>query len=647
VLSQNGEVRCWPIMAEDVDGDGVVEVFSLRDLNRIEVWDVQPDLSLKIADTLKNFSPSGFGGNIINSPGAVISDLDNNGVNELWCVDQDGDIFSYTIGLNTFVKQYVLQSNFLGNAAYLATGDYNGDGKSELAVLLHSVDAYDISPFYRLIVFNLNPDTTINILLDNAFVDASTEFNGAFRKTANSIRFADVNNDGKDELIVFEFPYAYIFRSDAQKNTVIAFKENINSNSVFISDLNQNGVLEVGFPYSNRIEFSEFAVSNYVSTPTDLSGFSISSTTIKLNWISGSPKFYIYKGLNKNNLELIDSTSVSTYYDANILLDSTYYYAIKAFDSSKPEPLSGMSSVIEVYSHTPAKPINAVSNSNRSVIVSFSEKMKNTIENLQAFEIPNVGYPNSVTANDQYSYLLSFRDNLPVGNQKVIIKNIKDFYNSPIETDTLSFNVIEQPELETFYISSFEILNAYKIKLNFNLSVDETSALNINNYTFEPSNKVTSVNMDPNDSKVIYLDLTNQKPVGSIGREYVLHVYNLISNITSGSVPINKGAGSFVVLSTYARDLSGVYVYPNPTKEGSEKVTFANLPQRAKITIWTIDGILVNEIEETDGNGGVDFNLTDISGNRISSGVYIYRIVQLDGMQNEGEEKLGKFAVVR
>lgn len=647
VLSQNGEVRCWPIMAEDVDGDGVVEVFSLRDLNRIEVWDVQPDLSLKIADTLKNFSPSGFGGNIINSPGAVISDLDNNGVNELWCVDQDGDIFSYTIGLNTFAKQYVLQSNFLGNAAYLATGDYNGDGKSELAVLLHSVDTYDISPFYRLIVFNLNPDTTINILLDNAFVDASTEFNGAFRKTANSIRFADVNNDGKDELIVFEFPYAYIFRSDAQKNTVIAFKENINSNSVFISDLNQNGVLEVGFPYSNRIEFSEFAVSNYVSTPTDLSGFSISSTTIKLNWISGSPKFYIYKGLNKNNLELIDSTSVSTYYDVNVLLDSTYYYAIKAFDSSKPEPLSGMSSVIEVYSHTPAKPINAVSNSNRSVIVSFSEKMKNTIENLQAFEIPNVGYPNSVTANDQYSYLLSFRDNLPVGNQKVIIKNIKDFYNSPIETDTLSFNVIEQPELETFYISSFEILNAYKIKLNFNLSVDETSALNINNYTFEPSNKVTSVNIDPNDSKVIYLDLTNQKPVGSIGREYVLHVYNLISNITSGSVPINKGAGSFVVLSTYARDLSGVYVYPNPTKEGTEKVTFANLPQRAKITIWTIDGILVNEIEETDGNGGVDFNLTDISGNRISSGVYIYRIVQLDGMQNEGEEKLGKFAVVR
>ncbi len=56
---------------------------------------------------------------------------------------------------------------------------------------------------------------------------------------------------------------------------------------------------------------------------------------------------------------------------------------------------------------------------------------------------------------------------------------------------------------------------------------------------------------------------------------------------------------------------------------------------------------MINEVEETDGNGGVDYNLTDLSGNQISSGIYIYRIVQLDDQSNEGEEKLGKFAVVR
>jgi hypothetical protein len=127
----------------------------------------------------------------------------------------------------------------------------------------------------------------------------------------------------------------------------------------------------------------------------------------------------------------------------------------------------------------------------------------------------------------------------------------------------------------------------------------------------------------------------------------VLRINNLLSDGFSGNIPINTGAGSYVVLSSFAKNLSDVYVYPNPTKESTDKVTFANLPQRAKISIWTIDGTLINEIEETDGNGGVDFNLMDLNGNKISSGIYFYRIVQLDETGNEGEEKLGKFAVVR
>ena len=486
-----------------------------------------------------------------------------------------------------------------------------------------------------------------NILFDHAFIDASTEFSGAFRKTSNSIRFADINNDNKDELILFEFPYSYIFRSDGSNNTIISYKENINSNSVFIADLNQNGVLEVSFPYSNKTEFSEFAISNYASTPYNILGFSISPTTVQLSWISDSHRFYVYRGLDRNNIELIDSTLAPTYYDTDVILDLTYYYAIKAYDPTKPEPLSGLSRIIEVYSHAPAKPVTAISNSNRSVIVKFSEKMKNTIENLQSFEIAGIGYPNSITASDQYSYLLSFNENLPEGEQKVIIKNIKDFYNSPIATDTLTFLVTPTPEIESFYVSAFEILNAYKIKLSFNFAIDETAALNKNNYVFTPENKVTSVTIDPKELKTIYLDLSGQKPVGSIGKEYVLRLNNLVSDVASGSIPINTGAGSYIVLSTYAKDLSDVYVYPNPTNEHANKITFANLPQRAKITIWSIDGVLINEVEETDGNGGVDYNLTDLSGSHISSGIYIYRIVQLDDQSNEGEEKLGKFAVVR
>ena len=101
-------------------------------------------------------------------------------------------------------------------------------------------------------------------------------------------------------------------------------------------------------------------------------------------------------------------------------------------------------------------------------------------------------------------------------------------------------------------------------------------------------------------------------------------------------------------MSSFANDLSDVYVYPNPVNSSrNETITFANLPRYAKITIWSISGTKINEIEERDGNGGITYNLKDFSGSDISSGVYFYRIVMLDETNEEKEEKLGKFAVIK
>jgi len=207
-------------------------------------------------------------------------------------------------------------------------------------------------------------------------------------------------------------------------------------------------------------------------------------------------------------------------------------------------------------------------------------------------------------------------------------------------------SVIANPE---FFITSFEIINSHLIRVVFNVEVDETSAINTNNYIFDPDNKASSVKVDGNDKRIISISLEGEKPIGSIGKEYILRIKNVTSSAATGSIPINEGAGSYIVLSNFAKDLSDVYVYPNPANvnDGAGTITFANLPQRAKITIWTLNGAQVNELEETDGDGGTTFTLTDYSGEYLASGIYVFRVVMLDEFSNESEEKLGKFAVFR
>jgi hypothetical protein len=639
----------WPILADDIDEDNQTEIVVVKSDTSVNVWKVNNDLSLSNPIELGNFTEAKFGSNILNAPNAAIADVNGDGIDELWFVDLDGDIYSYEIfGPDDYRPGDVIATGFLGSAGFIAAGDYDGDQVDELAVLLHSVEEIDIAPFYRLIVFNL-VGNTFNSFYDQALIDAATEFGSSFQQSENSVRFSDIDNDGIDELILFMFPYSYIFKGEFLSNKIISYKENINSNAIFIGDLNNNGVQEVAFPTEQGIKFYEFATSNKANTPYNLNGYSVDSSRIHLTWSGNADQYYIYRGSSRENLELIDSVFSREYVNVNLLKDVYYYYAIQANDVTKPEPLSNLSTVLPVFSHTPGKVDSAFGSSPNSAIVKFSEKMSNTIENLQGFELLNVGIPNSVAPANQFSYLLTFSDNIPVGPNNLLVRDIRDFYGSPIEETNVTFfmdSVIANPE---FFISSFEIINSYLIRVVFNVDIDETSATNTENYIFDPDNKASSVKVDENDKRIILISLEGEKPIGSIGKEYVLRIKNVKSSTATGSIPINTGAGSYIVLSNFAKDLSDVYVYPNPANVngGAGTITFANLPQRAKITIWTLNGTQVNELEETDGDGGTTFTLIDYSGEYLASGIYVYRVVMLDELSNEDEEKLGKFAVFR
>ena len=657
-IKYSKDTSFYPTLAMDFDEDGTTEILSNYFSEKTTVWRIGNNFSISEIDSLPNYSyitpydtiTSQDSVNKIGLNSFTVADLNGDGTKEIWMVDFDGDLISYKILKNPLRFQkgdsLITQLFETTSNSILASGDFDGDGNDEIAVLLQT---NGIAPNFWLKILNFKNDQP-NILYERLFLDQSAEFIGfGFSKVFQSLRFTDIDNDGKDELVLNIFPYAYIIKSGLTGGNIVFFKEGINTENIFSGDINQNGINEIGLQTPNGFKFYEFGESNKALAPSIVSGYSMDSTRIKINWNGSAQSYYIYKGETEQSITLFDSTNQLFYIDSDVLNEKEYFYKLQSFDQTKQNKYSDLTQTIKIYSHQPAS-IKEIENSSHStLLVTFSNLVNNTIENLQSFEILNVGYPNSISAASQNSYLLTFKNNLPAGEHKLIIKSIKDYYGSPMLTDTISFNVDSSIIKKQFFISSHTIINPFEIKISFNLDVDEVSSTSINNYEFNPLNSISKIEADQTDKKSIYIFLDKTKPVGAIGKEYRLRITNIFSSESTGKIIINSGAGSYIILSNYTANLSDVYVYPNPIKINSspQNLMFANLPKKVKIVIFKLTGEQVNEIEHSGGDGGVEFNLKDKNGDEISSGIYIYRVVRLDDNNNEVEEKLGKFAVVK
>jgi hypothetical protein len=68
---------------------------------------------------------------------------------------------------------------------------------------------------------------------------------------------------------------------------------------------------------------------------------------------------------------------------------------------------------------------------------------------------------------------------------------------------------------------------------------------------------------------------------------------------------------------------------------------FANIVPQTEINIFDIGGHLVAKVKETEYKGGLYWDLTNLNGQKVAAGIYLYRAV------SDKESKLGKISVVR
>jgi len=637
----------WPSFADDIDSDGRIEIMVFSSDTSITIWETDNDFNLIKESELENFATniqlqkSTFRNNVM-----LVNNFDSDIQNEIVLVDDLGRLVVFQVdGHSSYSDDKIIEHFTPAESnSTISSGDFNGDGIKDIAILSEFEENPFTTPLIYFSVISIN-ESGFDYLFQNMLVTTETNFIGKFEKQYSNIKLSDIDNDGKDNLIVFSYPNSYIFEYGEEKIFLNYYQSDVNSQSTFAGDLDNNGITEIGIPEGNNLFFHEFVDDALLSPPNITDFYSLDSQSVFITWSESEQPVYIYKGKSVNEISLYDSTFSNSYIDS-VESNVNVYYTLKFYDKLTKEINSHQSKTVEIFSHSPAKYVKHVVLNNRSIQIFFSNKINTKETRRQNFLIDDLAMPNSVKNSSEYSYLITLDDSIKAGNHFLSIINMRDFYNSPIIDTTLYFELDEIIEEENkLFVSNYSIVNNNALIVSFNFNLDTATSLNKNNYIFTPNNNIITLDFYQSDKNSILL--TTQKPFGAIGKEYVLKIENLISSVQSGSLPISQNSGSKIILTSNAENLDDIFVYPNPVRlNNTSSIIFANLTTRVDIHIFSIDGKFIKKISENDGNGGVEWDMVGSNEKIISSGIYFYKALALDNFGNTLQEKIGKFAVI-
>lgn len=641
----------WSARIADTDGDGKKEILGFG-IGGLRILESNGNNTFSQTATLQYFGID----STPNSQNVLVEDFDGDGKTDIAFINlyyetpgtalpKVGVLVYENTSDNNYSLVYKDSIDMILRGDNVTAGDFNGDGKMDFAVGVVSKDG-ELIQYYSLYAFTAAADNSYSIF-DRADIYNYKSY------TETSTRAANIDNENGDEVLINTGTLFYImkFNNSLSRFLPAFYKEGINTFNQIIYDFDGNGVKEFGLNTVNDtlLFFEKDIAFTGPATPLGLKGNSIDSNLIRLEFENtpGADYYKIYRSDTTLNFALYDSADVNFYEDMNVTNRKDFYYKVSAVDLQKSVNESMLSDAVKIYCHNKTKLVSAKSENNGFLTVTLSERISSTIPPLHSFVVSNgIGFPKNIAVKDNYNYFLSFEDQLPNGNYTIRADELRDIYNSPVDTNSVSF-VANQTDSGKFYIAKLEMTGSRRLKVEFNTDTDSSTILNPANYSFEPFDiKVLSVERDNNHRKIIYLNLQSNGAIGATGKNYLLKAFNVYS---SEGVKIVEGAGSSFGLIFNKENLDEMYVYPNPFSINSRQnyITFANITQNASIDIFDLTGKFLINIQETNGNGGVEWDMKDQNGNGINTGIFIYRATGTNSSGEEVEEKTGKFAVVK
>jgi len=627
----------------DTDRDGQLE-FLAKNFEDYFVFE-RNGSSYEMAATLEDVSPDYFGS---IAPRALVEDFDRDGTAEIVYGDFDGDVLIYEhANGNTYMNTWIDSTQLTKSGSYLLAGDFNGDGTTEMFVAAHASSLrnndfeYD-APYWWLRIFRASANDTYEVIWEDFLYDIDTE-------NYNAATAGNLDADTADEIVFTSFPRTYVIDYDGSDWGMKWFHYGAIATHHVIGDFNGNGINEFALGRGDTAFFFEQDFT-YMGPDvvTTLKGRVLNQNTTELSWlpVANATEYLVWRGdYNPPNdllISFIGATSTPQFTDTGLNPNASYLYVLQAVNPMLNPDTSDFGTFVVLTPHEACRLDSVVPQSNKQLTAYFSYPVEDRREDQALIRLNETHPPVSLihTGTEGQRLVMGFTEPFIEGwNELTIDSSFQDRDEGLIDPNARSVMFWYEAKVEeNLYLTHWETLNDKEaiLYLNYPLTV---SALDSSHYVLASVGNIVGIRWG-NDEQTAVIVTIEKAAFGALG--YPLSI--TLSDLTAqNGAQLADNEGNTATFSAFKQDLSEVFTYPNPVRPNAvfEGMRFANLTQEATMYVYTVSGRFVNRLEETDGDGGFEWDMRDESGKRIKPGIYVYRVTA-DGV----DDFVGKFSVI-
>jgi hypothetical protein len=608
----------------DLDADGQGEILGSYE-DRWRLIERKPS-GFEVIANLENptsIGPDSTQGNAFDFPAAQTGDFDGDGRRDLLVGDRDGDLLVYeATGNDAFTVAWTHETDRVDAGTRFAAGDFSGTGRTDFVTMTTTPSGARAGE--EAVVPSISFYTIWRRTGPDAYEPVHRlPITGPFA-SQGALGTADVDADDRPEIAIVHPPSLLILDQKAGGSWRVLFEDRpsgVLSRSLLAADVTGSGRPSV-FAGTNDGKLVRYAVDQgalAVAPPRWAEARPSGPQSSLLKWRApGADSVTVYAGAPGNDLDRILTTRDSA---ATVSGASPRRFVLRAWSEGALSPLSKSR---EVRPHAPATVTEASYPSSSSIRLSFTEPLAPDVEADQFRFGKREQAPSRLTSVRNGAGVVLHFSSRVVGESGILTwTGVRDRTGFPLGQTSLDVTFPERTR-RTLYVQTSTILGERRLRLSFNEPLDPNAARQTERYQVQPRGRVTDVQIEDPPSKTVTLRIDGLV-IGARGEEASLTVRDM-EGASGGKL---AEEGRTVRLTKPADDLSNVYVFPNPhrARQHGDNITIGGLPMEATIRVYTPGGRLVNVLSVDDNrNGGYRWDLRNRRGERVPSGVYLFRV---------------------